>query len=220
MLFDVDDTLYEVAHLVRQSWLAHAADLAELDMNAAALVAAYDACRYRRTIPAALGLALTTLGYPAELAARVHQISQGYTPDRLPAQTGVVELLATIRGAGVKTGVVTNGDPARQRAKLTALGLADAFDVVVVCDGDTVPHKPHPAGFTIALTVLGVPAAETLMVGDRIDNDIAPALTLGMRAARLRVGNHAAAEGEPCVVEDEDPARVWSAVLGVVGVPT
>ena len=31
------------------------------------------------------------------------------------------------------------------------------------------------------------------MVGDRIDNDIAPAITLGMRTVLFRTGRHAAA---------------------------
>jgi putative hydrolase of the HAD superfamily len=41
--------------------------------------------------------------------------------------------------------------------------------------------KPDPAIFTYALDEAGVPAGEVVMVGDRLDRDIAPAKALGMR---------------------------------------
>ncbi|MBS0522088.1 MAG: HAD family hydrolase, partial [Proteobacteria bacterium] len=37
---------------------------------------------------------------------------------------------------------------------------------------------------------LGVAPAECIMVGDRIDNDIAPAKALGMATIRFRTGRH------------------------------
>ncbi len=41
--------------------------------------------------------------------------------------------------------------------------------------------KPDPRFFALALEAVGARAATTLAVGDRLDNDIAPAETLGMR---------------------------------------
>jgi HAD superfamily hydrolase (TIGR01549 family) len=41
--------------------------------------------------------------------------------------------------------------------------------------------KPDPALFRFALDEAGVPADEVVMVGDRLDRDIAPAKALGMR---------------------------------------
>lgn len=213
VLFDVDDTLYEVAELVTQSWRVNAGSLADLGLDVEGLVAAYDQHRYRRTTPDALARALQHVGHATTLAESVHNIAQGYIPTRLAAYAGVTDLLATLRASGVRTGVVTNGEPDRQLAKLDALGLGGAFDVVVVCDGTRVPCKPHPAGFQAALAALDVPASRALMVGDRIDYDIIPALELGMHAVRIRLGNHAGRDADAHVIESDEPARVWRHVL-------
>lgn len=45
--------------------------------------------------------------------------------------------------------------------------------------------KPHPSIFSAALQLLGVPAAEALMVGDSVRQDVEGALQMGMRAALL-----------------------------------
>ena len=50
--------------------------------------------------------------------------------------------------------------------------------------------KPDPRAFQAAAEALGVTPADCIMVGDRIDNDIAPAKALGMAAILLRGGRH------------------------------
>ncbi|MFX8844723.1 HAD family hydrolase, partial [Acinetobacter baumannii] len=52
--------------------------------------------------------------------------------------------------------------------------------------------KPDTRLFLAACDGLGVPPERCLMVGDRIDNDIAPAKALGMTAIRFRGGRHVA----------------------------
>ncbi len=51
-------------------------------------------------------------------------------------------------------------------------------------------QKPDPRLFLRACDDLGVEATECAMLGDRIDNDIAPAKRPGMRTALLRTGPH------------------------------
>jgi FMN phosphatase YigB (HAD superfamily) len=49
--------------------------------------------------------------------------------------------------------------------------------------------KPAPAFFARILELLGSPAAaDVAYVGDRIDNDILPAIAAGLRAAWIRRG--------------------------------
>jgi FMN phosphatase YigB (HAD superfamily) len=49
--------------------------------------------------------------------------------------------------------------------------------------------KPDPAFFTRALELMGSPEpADVAYVGDRIDNDVLPATTAGMRAVWIRRG--------------------------------
>jgi len=46
-------------------------------------------------------------------------------------------------------------------------------------------HKPDPRIFKHALTATGADLEKSIMVGDRIDNDVRPAKTLGMKAIWL-----------------------------------
>jgi HAD superfamily hydrolase (TIGR01509 family) len=50
--------------------------------------------------------------------------------------------------------------------------------------------KPDPRYLLQICEACGVPPAECVMVGDRIDKDVIPAKQVGMRAVRIRVGLH------------------------------
>jgi putative hydrolase of the HAD superfamily len=52
--------------------------------------------------------------------------------------------------------------------------------------------KPDPAFFTMALAAWGLPADRVAYVGDRPDNDVAPARALGLLTVRVLTGPHAA----------------------------
>ena len=49
-------------------------------------------------------------------------------------------------------------------------------------------EKPNPALFLRALERAGCDAFESCMIGDRPDNDIAPAKALGMKTVRITQG--------------------------------
>jgi FMN phosphatase YigB (HAD superfamily) len=91
----------------------------------------------------------------------------------------LIDELSRFRAGGGKTGLVSDY-PARR--KLEALGLSDAFDVVVANGEDHGPErlKPDPDGYLKAATTLGVPANECLIIGDRDDADGAAARAAGM----------------------------------------
>ena len=48
--------------------------------------------------------------------------------------------------------------------------------------------KPDPELFRRALTRAGCAPAEAVMIGDRTDNDVAPATSLGMQTVLIRQG--------------------------------
>ncbi|HEX2889750.1 HAD family hydrolase [Vineibacter terrae] len=110
---------------------------------------------------------------------------------------GMIELLAALRAAGFSLGIVAN-QPLTLSAKLERLGMAGLFDSA---DGSAALglSKPDPRLFLAVCARLGAAPADCLMVGDRIDNDIAPARLLGMRTIRFRCGRHV----------DQAP-RTWS----------
>jgi FMN phosphatase YigB (HAD superfamily) len=49
-------------------------------------------------------------------------------------------------------------------------------------------HKPSPEFFARVVDLAGVPAERIAYVGDRVDNDIEPALAAGLRAVHVRRG--------------------------------
>ena len=99
------------------------------------------------------------------------------------------EVLAELRQCGLKLGLVTNGWSEKQRQCMAGLGLADAFDTVIV-SREVGCSKPEPRIYALALEQLGVQAAQTLFVSDSPLNDVAGPQSAGMKAA-LFPGGHA-----------------------------
>jgi 5'-nucleotidase len=104
-------------------------------------------------------------------------------------------------GARYRLGLIAN-QGAECRARLAALGWLDRFEVIAFSEELGV-FKPDPAPFRNALTLAGVDPAHALMVGDRLDNDIAPASALGMATAWVRWPRRAD-KGWP-IDQDTDP---------------
>jgi FMN phosphatase YigB (HAD superfamily) len=61
-------------------------------------------------------------------------------------------------------------------------------------------EKPGEGFFVRVVEEAGVPAGAILYVGDRVDNDVVPALAAGLRAIRIRRGAHAHVESPPGTV--------------------
>jgi HAD superfamily hydrolase (TIGR01549 family) len=99
-------------------------------------------------------------------------------PDALPA-------LDALRDAGFRVAIVAN-QPASRADELTALGI-DA-EVLAMSESMGVA-KPAPAFFARTLELMGDPdPASVAYVGDRVDNDVLPAIAAGMRAIWIRRG--------------------------------
>jgi len=97
--------------------------------------------------------------------------------DRSRPYPGVVDGLATLERAGVAMGCVTNKAGRFTELLLERTGLRHFFGVVV--SGDTVARKkPHAEPLLYAAGRLGTTPAETLMVGDSL-NDVLSARAAG-----------------------------------------
>jgi HAD superfamily hydrolase (TIGR01549 family) len=91
-------------------------------------------------------------------------------------------MLDSLRGRGIKTGVVANSwpDPARVlRADVEASGLAPLLDVTVFSEEVGV-SKPQPEIFLHALRQIGVDPDHAMFVGDRLETDVQGAANVGM----------------------------------------
>ncbi len=85
-----------------------------------------------------------------------------------------------------RLGIIAN-QPEQMEDVLVERGLRQYFEVIALSDALGL-YKPDPKLYEWAIEKSGLPAHQTLMVGDRIDNDIIPAKKVGMKTAWLRLG--------------------------------
>ncbi|WP_226342686.1 HAD family hydrolase [Deinococcus sp. AJ005] len=111
------------------------------------------------------------------------------------------EILAELRQRGVLLGIVTNGWEIKQRQTLDGLDLTRRVDDMVISKAVGL-SKPDLAIYRLALSRLGVTAADTWFVGDSPRNDITGPQAVGMRAAFLGTGHALAGERPDAVLGD------------------
>lgn len=102
---------------------------------------------------------------------------------------GISAVIERLHGLGLVLGLAAN-QPATAVAALDRAGIGRYFAHREVA-GIHGYHKPDTRLFLRACDDLGFAPHECLMVGDRIDNDIAPARSLGMGTVLFRTGRHA-----------------------------
>ena len=95
-------------------------------------------------------------------------------------------ILAYLRGRGYGVGVIANQSPGSAE-RLRGWGLLPYIDVVAA-SAELGVAKPDRAIFDRALEMARCGPQEAVMIGDRLDNDVAPAKRLGMAAIWIRQG--------------------------------
>lgn len=119
---------------------------------------------------------------------------------------GAAEALHALRQTH-RLGIIAN-QPPECRHSLQRRGLLDLFDVVGISE-ELDLHKPNVAFMRWALDQAGCRPADAIMIGDRLDNDIAPAKEVGMKAIHFDWGRPSGKLWQP-----EDPeARQYLASL-------
>jgi len=108
---------------------------------------------------------------------------------------GALELLAALRGRGMKLGLITNGFSETHYEKLELLGLERSFDAVL-CADEVGMLKPDPRIFLHACELLGTPPARAAMVGDRYFRDVVGAREAGLFTVYVRMRDEAIPEGQ------------------------
>jgi HAD superfamily hydrolase (TIGR01549 family) len=93
------------------------------------------------------------------------------------------ETLAALRKLDLKLGIVSNTfvNRASLEKHLQLLGILEFFDVQLYSHEFSI-RKPNREIFRIAAERIDAPIGNILFVGDRIDNDIHPAMQTGMKA--------------------------------------
>ncbi len=126
------------------------------------------------------------------LAQRTEELIVEYRrtyPSEFRPAAPVTEALGTLRRAGWRIGVVTNGPPS-QREKVGRAGLEELVDAVCISD-EIGAMKPDRRIFEEALRRCGAehtPAKAVAMVGDAPEPDIGGGRTMGFRTVWLHRG--------------------------------
>ena len=94
--------------------------------------------------------------------------------------------LAALRDKGYKLGVIAN-QKVGIAERLETWGLRKYFDIITA-SAEIGYAKPDKEIFEKAFELAGCTAEESIMVGDRLDNDIIPAKSLGMKTVWLKNG--------------------------------
>lgn len=122
----------------------------------------------------------------AEDPVRVAAVVQGYGPD--VSATDLAEAAYAIAGGALW--LATNDDATLPTERGLAPGNGSLVAAVAHATRVTprVTGKPHAPAYAVALERLGLPLEECLMLGDRLDTDIAGARAVGMASALVLTG--------------------------------
>jgi putative hydrolase of the HAD superfamily len=198
ILFDLDDTILDDAGCVEQSWTDACADgcaglgpevtnriraairtagewfwsdperhrLGRLDMKAA-----------RRHV-VALGLERAGVA-DNRLGDSIAVAYSRYRDSRIALLPGAVDTVRWFKSIGCSLALLTNGSRRMQRLKIERFELERLFDVILV-EGEVGFGKPDRRIYELALTQLRQSPADTWMVGDNLEWDVAAPQQLGI----------------------------------------
>lgn len=175
VIFDLDDTLYSEKEYAKSGYKAVAEYLGDT---------AYSdrLWHFFESGKPAVDELLEELGRESEKDA-VLDVYRSHKPN-LHLYEGVREMLIKLRDRGIKTGIITDGRPDGQRSKISALGLEELVDDIIVTDelGGVQFRKPCDIAFRIIQNRWRLPASQIVYVGDNPAKDFQAPKQLGMKS--------------------------------------
>lgn len=173
VIFDLDDTLYSEKDYVRSGYKAIADKFPSVENLASKLYKAFEEKH------PAIDFVFENEGI-IDFKDKALEAYRSHMPN-ISLYSGVYEMLVRL-GKTKKLGLITDGRPAGQRAKIKALGIENLFDCIIVTDelGGVEYRKPNGKAFELMSKELGVPYDEMVYVGDNIKKDFTAPEKLGM----------------------------------------
>jgi len=170
VIFDLDDTLYSEKDYVRSGYMAAAPD--KLDELWKAFLEGKPA--FDVVLPEAKDAAL--------------KIYREHIPT-IELYPGVRDMLDRLKYSGKKLGIITDGRPEGQRAKLKALKLLDIPFIITDELGGVNFRKPCDKAFVEMSKMLQVGFSKMVYVGDNVAKDFIAPQKLGMQCIWFRNKN-------------------------------
>lgn len=182
VIFDLDDTLYGEKEYVRSGYRAVAKCISQVEMAEKKLWDAFEQGK------PAIDEVLKVEGiYTEDIQQRCLNTYRHHVP-KIHFYEGVVEMLKQLCNSGLKIGIITDGRPEEQRAKIKALNLDGYVDEIIITDelGGTTYRKPCEAAFKCMQRRLNIEPSKMCYVGDNIKKDFIAPEKLGMRTIWFR----------------------------------
>ena len=182
VVFDLDDTLYGEKEYIRSGYSAVAKVIPQVE-NAERKLWRF----FLEKKPAIDEVLSMECIYTEEIRQGCLVEYRLHEPD-IHLYDGVMEILTKLRSDGYKLGIITDGRPEGQRAKIQVLGLGKYMDHIIVTDelGGVKYRKPNETAFIQMADKLNVAFSQMCYVGDNIKKDFIAPLKLGMRAVWFR----------------------------------
>ncbi len=198
IIFDLDDTILDTTLSADRLWSRAAEKFAkQADLDATAFDAQMKISREwfwsdpKRNLAGRMDLykarsgcvehALKTLD--ASNAQLATSIADWFTQRRITAMQpfdGAIDTLHTLKQAGVRLGLISNGKGETQRDKVIRFGLEPLFDCIIL-EGEFGTGKPDRRVFDHALDELQAKPSDTWMVGDNLQWEVAAPQALGIK---------------------------------------
>ncbi|OON40041.1 noncanonical pyrimidine nucleotidase, YjjG family [Izhakiella australiensis] len=199
ILFDADDTLFHFDAYagLQRMFRRYDVDFTHDDYSAYQAVNKPLWVEYQNGAISALQLQHRRfVGWAEKLRVEPQELNSGFLgamADICVPLVGAVNLLNALKEK-VSMGIITNGFSALQQARLERTGFLDHFKFVVISEQVGVA-KPHLAIFDHALTLMGNPPRErVMMVGDNPDSDILGGINAGFATCWLNADGREAPE--------------------------
>ncbi len=178
IIFDLDDTLYSEKKYVKSGYKAVAGILPEIEDAQSKLWKAFE-----KKKPAVDEFLLSEGIYSDELKQKCLEVYRHHQPN-IHLYDGVGEMLMQLRKRDLLLGIITDGRPEGQRAKIKALELEKYVDHIIVTDelGGVEYRKPNEKAFVLMKEQFGVEYGEICYVGDNTNKDFIAPENLGMKS--------------------------------------
>jgi len=176
-IFDLDDTLYSEKEYIKSGYAAVAKVLPNVEDAETKLWKAFEEKKF------AIDDVLRSENiYSEELKQKCLEVYRFHQPS-IHLYDEALEILTQLRKKGFPIGIITDGRPEGQRAKIKALGLDALVDYIIITDelGGVEYRKPNEKAFVIMKDQLHVEYDEMCYVGDNINKDFIAPEKLGMK---------------------------------------
>lgn len=140
-----------------------------------------------------------------------HAVDAHYAPlvAAVVALPGAVAAVQALKQAGFRLAVVANSNCDRSVQRMVRqIGLRAQFDIVLTSQTAQM-RKPRPDLYTMALQAWDIDPYLAVAVGDRLDEDIAPAQEMGLRAVLFTAQPHPTNARQARQVQPDAEIGTW-----------